>query len=310
MVRTYTVFMPPALTVSRLKKSFANVAAVQDVSFDVEQGGIFGLLGPNGAGKTTTIRMIMDILKPDAGTIRILNHAPGLGREQIGYLPEERGLYRGLRVLETLVYFGELKGLSRSVARERGLKLLKRVELDDRAKAKVQELSRGMQQKLQIAATIIHEPQMVILDEPFQGLDPVNVDLVRTLIRELRGEGKTIILSAHEMHLVETLCERIALINHGRIVLNGELTDIKRQFSPNALEIAPFVGVEGRPGVAHSEPLTNGSGRPRGERITLSPGETPQSFLRSLIDGGAPIERFEVASVPLDEIFVRVVTGK
>lgn len=302
--------MPPALSVTQLKKSFANVVAVQDVNFDVERGGIFGLLGPNGAGKTTTIRMIMDILKPDSGTIRILDHEPGFGRERIGYLPEERGLYRGLRVMETLVYFGELKGLSTSRARERAMVLLKRVELDDRAKAKVQELSRGMQQKLQIAATIIHEPEMVILDEPFQGLDPVNVDLVRTLIRELRSEGKTIILSAHEMHLVETLCERIALINRGRIVLNGDLAEIKRQFSPNALEIAPFVGVAGQPGVAKSEPLLNGSGHPRGERITLEPGQTPKAFLRHLIDSGAEVERFEVASMPLDEIFVRVVTGK
>ncbi len=302
--------MSAALSVNRLKKSFANVVAVQDVSFEVERGGIFGLLGPNGAGKTTTIRMIMDILKPDTGEIQILDHAPGLGREQIGYLPEERGLYRGLRVLETLVYFGELKGLSRASAKERALALLKRVELDDRARAKVQELSRGMQQKLQIAATIIHQPELVILDEPFQGLDPVNVDLVRGLIRDLRDEGKTIILSAHEMHLVETLCERIALINRGEIVLNGELAAIKRQFSPNALEVSPVVGAAGRPGVAHAEPVLNGDGRPRGERITLAEGVTPQAFLKSLIESGASLDRFEVASMPLDEIFVRVVTGK
>ncbi len=302
--------MSAALVVKQLQKSFANVAAVQDVSFEVERGGIFGLLGPNGAGKTTTIRMIMDILKPDAGSIQILDHAPGLGREQIGYLPEERGLYRGLRVLETLVYFGELKGLSRARAKERALTLLKRVELDDRARAKVQELSRGMQQKLQLAATIIHEPELVILDEPFQGLDPVNVDLVRRLIREMRDEGKTIILSAHEMHLVETLCERIALINRGRIVLNGDLVDIKRQFSPNALEVSPVVDAAGRRGVAHAEPVLNGDGRPRSERITLEAGITPQAFLRELIDSGAVVDRFEVASMPLDEIFVRVVTGK
>ena len=302
--------MPAALIINHLTKSFANVAAVQDVSFEVERGAIFGLLGPNGAGKTTTIRVIMDILKPDSGQIQILDHAPGLGREQIGYLPEERGLYRGLRVLETLVYFGELKGLTTARARERALDLLKRVELDDRARAKVQELSRGMQQKLQLAATIINQPELVILDEPFQGLDPVNVDLIRRLIRELRDEGKTIILSAHEMHLVETLCERIALINRGRIVLNGDLAEIKRQFSPNALEVAPLIGVEGRPGVAKAEPVLNGDGRPRGERITLEAGVTPQAFLKQLVDEGAPLERFEIASVPLDEIFVRVVTGQ
>ncbi|HRE28944.1 MAG TPA: ATP-binding cassette domain-containing protein [Anaerolineales bacterium] len=302
--------MTPALSVKNLSKAFANVHAVQEVSFEVARGAIFGLLGPNGAGKTTTIRMIMDILKPDSGQIQILDHAPGLGRENIGYLPEERGLYRGLRVLDTLVYFGELKGLTTSRARERALELLVRVELDDRAKSKVQELSRGMQQKLQLAATIIHQPDLVILDEPFQGLDPVNVDLIRRLIRELRDEGKTIILSAHEMHLVETLCERIALINRGRIVLNGDLTEIKRQFSPNALEVAPLIGVGGRPGVAKAEPVLNGDGRPRGERITLEAGVTPQIFLKQLIDGGAPLERFEIASVPLDEIFVRVVTGK
>src|SRR5512141_695695 len=160
--------------------------------------------------------MLMDVIQPDAGEIRILGEPPGKVRARIGYLPEERGLYRGLRVAECLTYLGELKGMSHGAARRRALELLARVELDEWAQHKVQELSRGMQQKVQLIASIIHDPDLIILDEPFQGLDPVNVETVKGLIRELRAGGKTIVLSAHEMNQVEAMCERIALIHHGR----------------------------------------------------------------------------------------------
>jgi ABC-2 type transport system ATP-binding protein len=273
------------------------------LSFQVNHGEIFGLLGPNGAGKTTTIRMLLDIIKPDAGTVRVLGKLPGEVRERIGYLPEERGLYRGLRVGETLTYLGQLKGMSSSAAQKRASELLERVELGEWGKHKVQELSRGMQQKVQLIASIIHDPELVILDEPFQGLDPVNVGMVRDLIRDLRAQGKTIVLSAHEMSQVEALCERIALIDHGHAVLYGALDEIKKQFSPNALEIAPPLDFAGWDQVAQVE------ARDHRQMVYLKPGVAPRDFLKTILDRGWAIEQFEVASMSLEQIFVAVVKG-
>jgi ABC-2 type transport system ATP-binding protein len=249
--------------------------------------------------------MLMDIIKPDSGEARVLGRRPGEARTRVGYLPEERGLYRGLRVHECLTYFGQLKGMPRAEAARRATMLLERVELADRARARVQELSRGMQQKAQIAATLIHDPELVILDEPFQGLDPVNVDLVRTLIREMRAQDKTIVLSAHEMSLVESLCERIALINQGEIVLNGELSEIKQRFSPNALEVSPALDYAGWPEVESVVAVNNS----HAQRVYLRPGVTQREFLRAIVERGLTVERFELATMPLDEIFVKVVRG-
>jgi ABC-2 type transport system ATP-binding protein len=293
----------PALFVEHLRKTYANVVAVDDLSFQVERGEIFGLLGPNGAGKTTTIRILMDIFKPDSGEVRVLGRPPGAARRQVGYLPEERGLYRTLKVLDCLTYLGQLKGMERAAALRRAEQLLERVELSAWGKRKVDELSRGMQQKVQLAAALIHDPELIVLDEPFQGLDPVNTEMVRSLIRDLRAQGKTIVLSAHEMSLVEMLCERIALIHRGRAVLNGRLSDIKQQFSPNAIEISPPVPVEGWPGVAH---VTTTDGR---QRVTLEAGVQPRDLLRQVFDRGHSLDRFERATATLDEIFVTVVKG-
>jgi ABC-2 type transport system ATP-binding protein len=291
------------IEVEQLHKTFDAVVAVDHLSFQVHCGEIFGLLGPNGAGKTTTIRMLMDIIKPDAGSARVLGEPPGAVRERVGYLPEERGLYRSLRVDETLVYLGQLKGMPASTARQRAAELLERVELAEWAKRKVQELSRGMQQKLQLIASIIHDPDVVILDEPFQGLDPVNVELVRDLIRDLRARGKTIVLSAHEMSQVEALCERIALIHHGRAVLYGALADIKKQFSPNAIEITPPLDLTGWAEVARVE------SRDHRQMVYLKKGIAPHDFLKKLLERGLPLEQFEMASMTLEEIFVAVVKG-
>jgi len=298
----------PALLADKLHKEFAAVVAVNQLSLRVERGQIFGLLGPNGAGKTTTIRIWMDIIKPDSGTALVLGQPPGAARTRVGYLPEERGLYRSLRVHECLTYFGQLKGMAKADAARRATELLQRLELADRAKAKVQELSRGMQQKVQLAATLIHDPELVILDEPFQGLDPLNVDLIRTLIRELRAQGKTIVLSAHEMSLVESLCERIALINQGRIVLDGALADIRRRFSPNALDISPPLDLAGWPEVAQAQ--THAANGAATQRVYLQPGVQHRDFLRAIVERGQTVERFELATMPLDEIFIRVVTGQ
>jgi ABC-2 type transport system ATP-binding protein len=294
----------PAIYVQDLRKAYATLVAVDGLSFEVGRGEIFGLLGPNGAGKTSTIRIIMNIMGPDAGIVRVLGHAPREVRSRVGYLPEERGLYRSLRVIECLVYLAQLKGMSKAVAQQRALRLLERVELAEWGKRKVEELSRGMQQKVQLLASIIHDPELVVLDEPFQGLDPVNAEMVRGLIRDLRAEGKTIVLSAHEMSLVEMLCERIVLIHKGRAVLNGNLAEIKRQFAPNAIEISPPLALEDWPGVLHVE---THNGR---QRITLAPGAEPRELLRQIVERGLPVERFERATATLDEVFVTVVTGR
>ncbi len=282
-------------------KAFDGVVAVDHLSFQVDRAEIFGLLGPNGAGKTTTIRMLMDILKPDAGELRVLGQPAGAARERIGYLPEERGLYKSLRVLDCLSYLGELKGRSPSAARQRAEELLERVELAEWGKRKVQELSRGMQQKAQIVASLVHDPELIVLDEPFQGLDPVNVDLVRGLIRELRAAGKTVVLSAHEMSQVELLCERIALIHHGRAVLYGALAEIKKQFSPHAIDLVPPLPLDGWREVARTEAV---DGK---QRVYLADGTSPREFLKAILDRGLSIEQFEMASTSLDQIFVQVV---
>ena len=228
----------PALEVRNLSKKYAATLAVDELSFAVNYGEIFGLLGPNGAGKTTTIRMVLDIIRPTAGEISILG---GPMREatkaRIGYLPEERGLYEEMTLLDTLLFLGQLKGLSRGVARTRAEEYLRTVELWEARDRKVKALSRGMNQKAQFVAAILHEPDLIIIDEPFSGLDPVNTRILKRLIYSLRERGAAIIMSSHQMHQVEEMCQRILLIDRGQRVLYGPLADIREQFIDNALEI-------------------------------------------------------------------------
>jgi len=288
------------LEVRNLVKCYDGFTAVDDLSFEVYEGEIFGLLGPNGAGKTTTIRAIMDIFKPDEGTVRVLGQPPGAAKGHIGYLPEERGLYRDLKVLDVLVYLAELKGTPRSVARQRALAWLERVELADWADRKVKDLSRGMQQKLQFVVSLVHDPELLILDEPFQGLDPVNVELLKRLIRELQGEGKTVVLSAHQMNLVEALCDRILLINKGKAVLYGPLDEIKRRYAPHTVRLRTPAALDTLPGVTRME-------RRDGILTLTLDGTTPQALLQTLVERNVPVEAFEVAAAPLEEIFIAVV---
>jgi ABC-2 type transport system ATP-binding protein len=292
------------IQVQDLVKRYGDVVAVDHLSFEVEQGGMFGLLGPNGAGKTTTIRVAMDILNPDAGSVTILGLPPGQAKARVGYLPEERGLFRNLKVLETLVYLAELKGVARPVARKRALDLLKQIQLDDWANRKVRDLSRGMQQRLQFIASLVHDPAVLFLDEPFQGLDPVNVERIKDLMAALHREGKTIVLSTHQMNLVEALCDRIVLINRGRAVLYGPLAEIKRDYAPNAVQVRASHVPAGLPGVVEVEP-ENGS-----FNLALAEGTNPQAVLRALLDRGVEIQAFEVAPVPLEDIFVAAVSGE
>jgi len=289
------------IQVEGLVKRYGDVVAVDHLSFEVERGEVFGLLGPNGAGKTTTIRVIMDILRPDEGEVRVLDLPPREAKHRVGYLPEERGLYRNLKVLDTLVYLAELKGVKRAEARERAMHLLEEVDLADWAGRKVRDLSRGMQQRLQFIASFVHDPEVLFLDEPFQGLDPLNVDRINRLILALHEQGKTIVLSSHQMNLVEALCDRILLVNRGRRVLYGGLAEIKRRYAPNAVRVrAPSLPSD-LPGVAEVR-SEDGS-----FYLTLAEGKRPKDVLRALIAQDVEVEAFEVASVPLEQIFIAAV---
>jgi ABC-2 type transport system ATP-binding protein len=294
-----------SVTVTSINKNFGQVQAVKDVSFEVYPGEIFGLLGPNGAGKTTTIRMLLDIYKPDSGSISVLGGKLDQAKKRrIGYLPEERGLYKDLTIETTLVFLAVLKGLSEKEARLRLEPWLKRFELYEHRRKKIQELSKGMQQKAQIIATLLHSPDLVVLDEPFSGLDPVNTRLVKDIIEEQCREGKTFIMSTHQMYQVEALCNRIVLINGGRSVLYGEVGEIKRNFASNAVLVSGEGSFSRVPGV---QDLTHENGS---WRMTLKPGVNPTDIFRSLADiPSIKIDRFEVAEPSLDDIFVSVVQG-
>ncbi len=228
----------PAVDLSHITKSFGPVKAVDDVSFSVEKGEIFGLLGPNGAGKTTSLRVLLDIFKPESGTVSILGGPMNESKkDRIGYMPEERGLYQDIPLDRCLTYLGSLKGLSPADVKQRSAGYLERFDLAAFKTKKVKELSKGMQQKAQVIATLLHQPELLIVDEPFGGLDPVNTQMVKDLLLEQHNQGVTIILCSHQMHQVEELCDRIVLIDHGRVMLYGALQDIRRQFSGHAVTV-------------------------------------------------------------------------
>jgi ABC-2 type transport system ATP-binding protein len=285
--------------VNNVVKTYGGKSVVDDVSFGVSPGEIFGLIGPNGAGKTTTIRLMMDIIKPDSGEIRILGERLSEGtKDKIGYLPEERGLYKKLTVIETLNYLAALKGSQ--VNNSRAEELLKRVGMLAHKNKKIEELSRGMGQLIQFLATIIHDPQLIILDEPFAGLDPVNTELLKEIILELRTRGKAFILSTHQMNQVEELCDRILMINRGRSVLYGKLADIKNKYRNNSV----LVGIEGKLG--ELDGVVNS--RQEGKYIELFlDGKTPpQKVLQQIVSQGVAVNRFEVTTPTLNQIFIQV----
>jgi ABC-2 type transport system ATP-binding protein len=292
----------PALEVVGVTKAYGSKVAVDAVSCSVEPGEIFGLLGPNGAGKTSLIRMVLDITKPDAGEIRVLGKplTPEL-KDRVAYLPEERGLYQRQRVEEILVFLAELKGLARHVAKRRVEAGLDRVGLLDVKRKKMRELSKGMQQKVQIAAVLLSEPDFAVFDEPFEGLDPVNRVLVTDLMREHAARGAAIVLSSHRMDQVEAMCRHVLLINGGKAVLQGEVTALKERFADNAVLIESDRDLSALAGVLRAAP--------QGplQKLWLQPGGTPERFLASVLAAGAAVRRFERALPSLDEIFVRTV---
>ncbi len=295
----------PSIEVKNIVKNFGAQRAVNDVSFTVEPGEIFGLLGPNGAGKTTTIRIILDIYKADAGQVAILGGAMDEAKKNlVGYLPEERGLYQDIPLDRCLTYLATLKGLSEHEAKTRIDQYLVRFDLAQHRKKKVKELSKGMQQKAQLIVTLVHNPKLVIIDEPFSALDPVNTQMVKDLLREQRDRGVAVVMCTHQMHQVEELCDRLVLINQGESVLYGDLPSIQRKYSGHEVIVrAQSPLPENLPGVDRVEALNSHT------RIHLLPGTTPQELLRSLVEQGVMLDQFEIAMPTLDEIFIKIVTG-
>jgi ABC-2 type transport system ATP-binding protein len=295
-----------AIRLSGVSKAFSGHQAVQDLSLSVPRGAAFGLLGPNGAGKTTTLRMILNVLGPDSGTIEILGRpANQETRDRIGYMPEERGLYPRMVVEEQLLFFAELKGVPRKEAARRLSPWLERLGLVDWRQRKLNELSKGMQQKAQFIATVLHEPDILILDEPLSGLDPVGVNVMRDVFVDLRRQGKTVVLSSHQMETVERLCDAIALIHRGRKVLEGPVSEVRSRHGKNTLVLA-YEGdgafLADLPGVLK----VNDFGRY--VEIKMAEGTDPQAILREAA-ARIRVSRFEVVEPSLHDIFVEQVTA-
>jgi ABC-2 type transport system ATP-binding protein len=292
----------PTLVLEHVSKSFGEFAAVSDLSLQVRPGRVFGLIGPNGAGKTTTIRMIVNITVPDSGRIELFGQQMNTAlQDRIGYLPEERGLYKRMKVGEQLRFFAELKDLRGKEAEARIDSWLGKLQLTAWKEKRTKELSKGMQQKVQFITSVIHDPDLVILDEPFSGLDPVNVQLMKETILEQRAAGKTIILSTHQMEIAEKLCDDVCMINKSRKVLDGKLREIRRSFSRNAVALQ----YEGSDGLLN-DPALVANIRQNGEdvEVLLVPGKNPQELLRRLVEAGVAVSKFELVEPSLHDIFI------
>lgn len=289
-----------------VNKSFGEFRAVNSLTLDIHPGRIYGLIGPNGAGKTTTIRMIVNITRPDSGRIVLFGKENSRDlQDRIGYLPEERGLYKKMKVNEQLRFFAELKGLSGSEADKRADRWLDRLKLSEWKTKKASELSKGMQQKIQFISALIHNPDLLILDEPFSGLDPVNVELLKEVILELKTAGRTIIFSTHQMEVAEKICDDICLINKSRKVLEGSIREVKRSFSRNSVALR----VEGGEGVLSDKQLVTSIQQHSDEaEVLLAEGADPQKLLTDLVAAGARVEKFEMIEPSLHDIFIAKVT--
>lgn len=290
------------LTLSGVTKRFNDFTAVNDLSISVRAGRIFGIIGPNGAGKTTTIRMIVNITAPDEGRIELFGQQMnGELQNRIGYLPEERGLYKKMKISDQLRFFGELKEITGRAADEAIDRWLARVKLTEWKNKKAGELSKGMQQKIQFIAAVMHNPDLLILDEPFSGLDPVNVELLKEIVLELKAEGKTIIFSTHQMETAEKLCDDICMINRSRKVLDGSLREIKHSFGRNSVALR----LEGGEGVLEDQSLVAKVERHSDElEALLAEQVDAQLLLRRLLDSGARVSKFELVEPSLNDIFI------
>lgn len=292
------------IELNKVRKCYGQFVAVNDLSFGIEQGGVFGLLGPNGAGKTSTIRMMIGITVPDSGQINLFGKPfERKALLKIGYLPEERGLYKKMKILDQLIFLGELHGMSKGAARQKAIEWSKRLEIDAWIEKKVEELSKGMQQKIQFIAALIHDPDFIIMDEPFFGLDPVNATLLKDVMLDLKKQGKTILFSTHRMDQVEKLCDSICLINKGTAVLQGDLKTIKSQYGKNNVQIE----YEGNGDFLEKNPLVstyNNYGNY--VEVRLAPGADAQQLLH-MVAGRSRVNKFELMEPSLEEIFINTV---
>ncbi|MSR28989.1 MAG: ATP-binding cassette domain-containing protein [Phycisphaerales bacterium] len=299
-----------AVSLRGVGKRFGSVEAVKSLDLRVERGSLIGLLGPNGAGKSTAIRMIMSLIRPDCGELTVLGGDALDMKDRIGYLPEERGVYRRMRVGEFLIYIGRLKGLSKSEAALRVARWLERIELPGVLRSRCQELSKGMQQKVQFIAAVLHDPDLIVLDEPFSGLDPVNARILINAVRDLHREGRTILLSTHQMSQAEQLCDRVVLINRGEKILDANTQQVLSDFAPRAIEVEASDAAQ--LAAAHLGELpgvesTKEGSSPRSLVLCLSEGANPQDTMAHALSA-IGCRRLEIARVSLDDVFIRLVT--
>lgn len=298
--------MIPIVRLNQIRKVYDTKVAVEGLSLTIEPGTMFGLLGPNGSGKTSSIRMMIGMTVPDSGTVELFGkpfQRSSLGR--VGYLPEERGLYKKMKVLDQLVFMGQLHGLSAEEARRRALLWCERLQITEAIGKKTEELSKGMQQKIQFIAALLHEPELIIMDEPFSGLDPVNAELLQDTLVDLRREGKAIIFSTHRMDQVERMCDAIAIIYRGKLVLDGTIRQVRSRYPRNRLQVA-FSGPDtflNASGVLEAKMYAGGA------ELVLSGPEVAQSLLASAVHSGTHITRFELMEPSLEEIFIETVKG-
>jgi ABC-2 type transport system ATP-binding protein len=293
--------------VERVTKRFSGHVAVRDLTLEVPRGIIFGLLGPNGAGKSTTIRMIMDIIEPDEGRV-VLFGGTAKGRDlsgRIGFLPEERGLYKKMKVVDHLVFLGEVKGMPGGEARRQAVKWLDRLGLTDWTTHKVEDLSKGMQQKVQFAGTLIHDPELVILDEPFSGLDPVNSQVMRDVVVDLARQGRTVLFSTHIMEQAEKMCDHIVIISRGQKVVDGTLAEVKREDGGRHVAVAFHRdAAQAARVLADRSLVAKADDYGASAELELAPGADPDRLLEALVQSGAGVSRFEVVEPSLQSIFI------
>ena len=292
------------LRIKNLTKNFGELCAVNHISFDVPKNSIFGLIGRNGAGKTTTIRMLMNIYLPDEGEIIFRGEkiTPEF-KDYVGYLPEERGLYKKMSVIDTLLFFAEIKGKSGSAVKKKAYEYLERFELLDRASSKIQDLSKGNQQKIQFISTILHDPDFIILDEPFSGLDPINTELLKDIILEMKGKNKVIILSTHLMDYAEKLCDHIAMIDHGKLILHGDLEEIKKKFSEGKITVIHEGDISFINQLPYVQKVADFGNR---TEIKVNDSHHTQDLLKTLVERNVIINKFSANETSLHEIFVEL----
>lgn len=298
--------MPPVVALDHISKSYENKVAVADLSLQIEPGSMFGLLGPNGSGKTSSIRMMIGITMPDAGTVSLFGKP--YAREslkRVGYLPEERGLYKKMKVMEQLIFMGELRGLDKATASKRARDWCERLQIVEAVHKKTEELSKGMQQKIQFIATLLHEPELIVMDEPFSGLDPVNASLLQDTLIEQKKAGKAILFSTHRMDQVEKMCDAICLIHRGHAVLQGGMREVKSRYERDHV----VINYEGDAGFLRHPAVESFKDYGGYAEIKLTRGADSQELLRSAMEK-ATIFRFELMEPSLEEIFIRTVGEK